>query len=134
MLTQFNQVIRGERGSLAPLGIGLSMLSLLTVLFILASGSLYLTERRLTTVAEATALYVISESENLDRNLLGPAEEFLSIHPLLGLDQVSIQEALGPDGLTVRIRLCSIWQPLFVNYIFSETGRVCSEGLAPLGK
>ncbi len=44
-------------GSMALFGIGLAVLSLVTVLIVLASGSVYLTERRLTTVAEATALY-----------------------------------------------------------------------------
>ena len=42
----------GEQGSMAPLRIGLSLLSLMTTLVILAAGSLYLSERRLTSVAE----------------------------------------------------------------------------------
>lgn len=124
-----------EEGSMAPLGIGLSLLSFLTTLVILAAGSFYLAERRLTSVAEATALYVLSKSEDLgSQNLPRVASEFLDIHPLKGLHQVSLIEALSPDGLTMRIRLCSLWRPLFDAYMFSDVGMICSEGLARRGR
>jgi hypothetical protein len=122
-------------GSIAPLGIGLAMLSLVTVLVILSAGSLFLTERRLTTVAESTALSVIARSQGqLNSALNIYAAEFLSQHPLTGLSKVELIEAVSPEGKTVRVRICSIWQPLFISYIFSETGRVCSEGLARVGR
>jgi hypothetical protein len=125
----------GEQGSLAPLGIGLALLSLSTVLAVIASGSLYLTERRLTGVAESTALSVLIEAKgNLSQNLSSIARIHLSQHPLRGLQQVSLVEASSSDLKTVKIRLCSVWQPIFETYIFSEIGMVCSEGLARRGR
>jgi hypothetical protein len=124
-----------EQGSMAPLGIGLSLLSLMTTLVILAAGSFYLSERRLTSVAESTALYALSKSVVLsNQNLPRFAGEFLELHSLKDLKQVSLIEASSQDGLTVRVRLCSLWRPLFDVYIFSEVGMICSEGLARRGR
>jgi hypothetical protein len=120
---------------MAPLGIGLSLLSLMTTLVILAAGSFYLSERRLTSVAESTALYALSKSVVLsNQNLPRFAGEFLELHSLKDLKQVSLIEASSQDGLTVRVRLCSLWRPLFDVYIFSEVGMICSEGLARRGR
>ena len=124
-----------ELGSMAPLGIGLSLLSLMTTLVILAAGSLYLSERRLTSVAESTALYALSKSEVLPNQLLPRfAGEFLDLHPLQGLNQVSLIEASSQDGYTVRVKLCSLWRPIFEVYLFAEAGMICSEGLARRGR
>jgi uncharacterized membrane protein len=133
--TRVNASRKGERGSLAPLGTGLALLSLATVLVVIASGSLYLTERRLTGVAESTALAVAETADgDLSQNLAIVASDYLGKLPLRGLHQVSLVEASSQDMKTVRIRLCSVWRPIFENYIFSEIGRVCSEGLARRGR
>jgi hypothetical protein len=135
LLTRISASSSSEQGSLAPLGIGLAMVSLAAVIAIVASGSLYLTERRLTGVAESTALSVLMESGgNLNQDLFFVASRYLSEIPLRGLNQLTLVEASSADLKTVRIRLCSIWQPIFENYIFSEIGRVCSEGLARRGR
>ncbi len=135
MLRQCRLISSCDRGSMAPLGIGLSMLSLMTTLVILAAGSFYLSERRLTSVAESTALYALSRSDDLsDQSLPRYAGEFLELHSLKGLQQVSLIEARTPDGTTVRVRLCSLWRPIFDSYIFSDVGMICSEGLARRGK
>jgi hypothetical protein len=125
----------GEQGSLAPLGIGLAMVSLGTVLAIVASGSLYLTERRLTGVAESAALSVLLEADgNLSQDLSVLANRYLEKLPLRGLHQVTLIEASSSELKTVRVRLCSLWRPIFENYMFSEMGKVCSEGLARRGR
>jgi hypothetical protein len=125
----------GEQGSLAPLGIGLAMVSLGTVLAIVASGSLYLTERRLTGVAESAALSVLLEADgNLSQDLSVLANRYLEKLPLRGLHQVTLIEASSSELKTVRVRLCSLWRPIFENYMFSEIGKVCSEGLARRGR
>ena len=135
MLTRVSAFSSSDQGSLAPLGIGLSMLSLAVVVAIVASGSLYLTERRLTGVSESTALTVLVEAEeNLEQDLYPLASRYLRDLPLRGLHQVTLVEASSSDLKTVRIRLCSVWRPIFENYMFSEIGRVCSEGLARRGR
>jgi len=124
-----------DQGSMAPLGIGLSLLSLMTTLVILAAGSFYLSERRLTSVAESTALYALSRSDAVsNQSLPRYAGEFLELHPMKGLQQVALIEASSPDGLTVRVRICSLWRPIFDSYMFPEVGMICSEGLARRGK
>jgi hypothetical protein len=124
----------GEQGSMAPLGIGLSFLSLMTTLVIVAAGSLYLSERRLTSVAESTALYALAKSDPIsNQSLPRYAGEFLEMHPLKGVHQVSLIEASSRDGVTVRVRLCSLWRPLFNSYMFPDVGTICSEGLARRG-
>jgi hypothetical protein len=131
----FREFRASERGSMAPLGIGLSLLSLLTTLVILAAGSLYLSERRLISVSESTALYALAKSDVISNQRLPEyAAEFLGMHPLKGLQQVSLIEASSSDGFTVRVRLCSLWRPLFNFYIFSDVGMICSEGLARRGR
>jgi hypothetical protein len=111
------------------------MVSLATVLAILAAGSLYLTDRRLTGVAESAALSVLVEADgNLSQDLSVLASSYLKKLPLRGPDQVSLVEASSLDMKTVRIRLCSLWRPIFENYMFSEIGKVCSEGLARRGR
>ena len=124
-----------ESGSLAPLGIGLAMLSLTLVLAILAAGSLYLTERRLTTVAESTAIAVLIDARgNLAQPLAPIASRWLAAQPLRGLVPVELVEVISKDQRSVRVRLCSSSRPIFGNYMFSEIGRVCSEALARRGK
>jgi hypothetical protein len=133
--TQVRDSDSSESGSLAPLGIGLAMLSLTLVLAILAAGSLYLTERRLTTVAESTAIAVLIDAKgNLAQPLEPMASRWLAKQPLRGLFQVELVEVTSKDQRSVRVRLCSSSRPLFENYMFSEIGRVCSEALARRGK
>lgn len=122
-----------ERGSLAPLGIGLAIVSLTLVIVVLISGSLYLTERRLTTLAESTALAVLADSGDF-QELSQLAGAFLSEAQNPGLQGVHLIEASKPDSLTVRVRICSDWASPFPNYMFSDRGRVCSEGLARRGR
>jgi hypothetical protein len=133
--TQVRDFDSSERGSLAPLGIGLAMLSLTLVLGILAAASLYLTERRLTTAAESTALAVLIDAKgNLAQPLAPIASRWLGSQPLRGLFQVELVEVSSIDQRSVRVRLCSSSRPIFENYMFSEIGRVCSEALARRGR
>jgi hypothetical protein len=133
--TQVSDFDVNEKGSLAPLGIGLAMLSLSVVLVILASGSLYLTERRLTTVAESTAIAVLIDAgDNLGQALPPLASRWLQQQTFPGLYPVELVEASSVDRKTVRVRLCTNSRPLFANYMFSEIGRVCSEALARRGR
>lgn len=124
-----------QLGSLAPLGIGLALLSLTAVLGILASASLYLTERRLTTLAESTAISVLIDAKGDLSQALGPfAQNWLGQQPLHGLFRVELADASSVDQKTVRVRLCSSSRPIFPNYMFSEIGIVCSEALARRGR
>lgn len=132
-LWQLRSKICDDQGSLAPLGIGLSSLALLLVVATLLANSLYLTDKRLTSVAEATALASYDQRSTTEGLQLA-AEQFLNQHPLFGLQQVEIIDIGSPDGRTVKVRLCSKWNAPIIGYAFSDTGRVCSEGLARRGR
>ena len=135
MLQQVRASKSNELGSLAPLGIGLATLSLSVVLLVLASGSLYITERRLTTAAEATAIAVLFDANgNLAQPLTPMALKWLEKQSFRGLHKVELAEVDSEDERTVLVRLCSSSMPIFANYMFSEIGKVCSEALARRGR
>lgn len=125
--------LRGDYGSLAPLGIGLSLLSVGLVIAVIAAGSLYVTERRLTSVAESAALATLVNSKT-EEEFTSAARKFLASYPLDKLSRVELIEANSPDGESVRVRLCASWQAPVISYVFSDTGIVCSEGLARRGR
>ena len=124
-----------EAGSVAPLGIGLAVLSLFTVLATASAGTLFLADRRLTTVAESTALALATDNQiysESDLNL--QARRFISSLPGNRLGNIEVLEASVQDGVTVRVSLCSNWINPIRSYSISETGKICSEGLARRGK
>lgn len=124
-----------ESGSIAPLGIGLASLTLATVLAVASASSAYLTDRRLTAIAESTAYAVLLASEqNQTLWLEYFAKEFLDSHPQKGVNQLSLESVSVSDGATVRVRLCSKFEPFVINYVFSDVGTICSEGLARRGR
>ncbi len=124
-----------EKGSVAPLGIGLALLSLFTVLATASAGTLFLADRRLTTVAEATALALATDNEIfLDLNLHHQARQFVDSLPLNRLGAIEIVEVSVEDGSTIHVLLCSNWINPIRSYSISETGKICSEGLARRGK
>lgn len=135
LVTHFFESWEAEKGSIAPLGIGLAALSLSVVLLTLSASSAYLTDRRLTSIAESTAYAVLKQSsDEPDRQLDYLAEEFLGKHPLRGIRQLQLISVSVVDQLTVRVRLCSRLEPLILGYVFSEVGTICSEGLARRGR
>jgi hypothetical protein len=124
-----------DRGSIAPLGIGLAMLSLFTVLVTASAGTLFLTQKRLTTLAEATALALATDNQIvIEGSLLAQAEEFIAAVPESHLNKIQILNVSMQDALTFRVLLCVEWSNPLLSYSISDTGKVCSEGLARRGK
>jgi hypothetical protein len=124
-----------EKGSVAPLGIGLALLSLFTVLATASAGTLFLADRRLTTVAEATALALATDNEIYSAsNLNLQARNFISSLPGNRLGNIEIVAVSVQEGSTIRVLLCSNWMNPIKSYSISETGKICSEGLARRGK
>lgn len=135
LATRFIETRNSELGSIAPLGIGLATLSLTVVLVSISASSAYLTDRRLTFIAESTAYAVLSESDGeLNLSLTALAEEFIQQHPLRGIRDLQIVSVSASDQQTVRVRLCSKLEPIIPSYVFSEVGTICSEGLARRGR
>jgi hypothetical protein len=116
--------MRAERGSVAPLAIGLALLSLAMILATVAASSLFLHQKRLLTLSESAALYAASTSE--------PVEAFLSQVNHAKLEQVSIAKEQIVDGLTIEVRLCSIWKSPFAVVGLPLTQLVCAEARSRL--
>lgn len=113
--------LRNEAGSMAPLMVGLAAISLAVILIIAALGSAFVFQRRLVTIAEAKALSAIID---------GP--EIVSQVPL------SNESISSPDGQTVEVRVCAMWQPPFrFGKLLDFANRdqlICASGLSRLGK
>ncbi len=117
-------MIRAERGSVAPLAIGLALLSLAVILTTVAASSLFLHQKRLLTFAESAALYAASTGH--------PAQSFISRFNQAKLEQVSVAKEQIIDGQTIEVRLCSIWKSPFAVVGVSLTQLVCAEARSRL--
>lgn len=127
--------LKTEKGSMALLGIAFAMLALASTLVILSAGAVYLSERRLTWLAESTALSVLDSSEgNLGQNLNSYAEQFVGLYEGKGLRNIRVISVGTQDGKTVKVELCGNFEGLFGGYLFRVGAPVCSEGLARLGR
>lgn len=83
-----------EKGSITPLIIGLTAISLAILLTVTSALSLYVQQRRLTTQAESIALAEVSNTPN-SWQIAPQANRKIAI----------------TDGETVEVQLCSAWQP-----------------------
>lgn len=122
MNARTNALVSCERGSVAPLGIGLAALSLAAILTFSAASSLFVLQRRLATLAEASALSAAANG--------GAVQEFLTIASPLPFQNLRIANESMSDGVTKEVRLCSTWQsPLKVIGI-PLTREICGYGAA----
>lgn len=115
---------RSDQGSIAPLAIGMALLSLTAILTTVAASSLFLHQKRLLTLAEATALFAVSTSE--------PARAFLSQVTDSRLGPVTVAKEQIIDGQTVEVRLCSQWVSPFAVVGLPLTQIVCAEARSRL--
>jgi hypothetical protein len=77
---------------------------------------------------------LVEAKQNLNQPLEPIANAYLAQYPIKGLEQVELVSVTSGDQRTVRVRMCSLWRPIFPSYMFSDIGRVCSEGLARRGR
>lgn len=115
----------GDSGSIAPLGIGLAILSLSAVLTLAATSSIFLLQRRLTTLAEFAALSGVKYSMS--------AETFLRESGVSGLSGLRVGADTVSDGFTRQVTICSTWQapvPAFLRLLPRE---ICGSGAARAG-
>lgn len=117
--------MRSERGSIAPLAIGLLALTVATILTVVAASSLYVFQRRLTSVAEFAALAAVARGIDV--------MDFLANGNNAADDGLVIKRDESPDGLTRDVELCGIWHPPVP--LLSSLTRVelCATGSARAG-
>lgn len=113
-----------ENGSIAPLGIGLAILSLVAIFTTVAASSMFLYQKRLLTLAESTALFSASTGE--------AAQVFLSQVTNSKLNTITVAKEQIIDGQTVEVRLCAQWVSPFAVIGIPLTQIVCAEARSRL--
>ena len=117
--------LRADSGSVAPLGIGLALVSLTAILLFTSASSMFLLQRRLTTLAEFAAFsgakYSLSASDYLGESGVGRIKGLR-----VALDAVS-------DGVTREVTLCSRWQTPLQSIVQLLEFEICGRGAARSG-
>lgn len=111
-----------ERGSIAPLAIGLALLSLATILVASSASSLFLLERRLTSLAEFAALSAAESGMT--------AAQFVEEVSPKGFTSLSVAGDEVVDGKTSQVILCAKWTAPLPSFIQLGSRNVCGHGAA----
>jgi hypothetical protein len=115
--------VKGEKGSIAPLGIGLLSISLALIFTLVCANSLYVLKNRLTGTAEFAAL--------AEARIGLTAAMFL--HESEYPEEYFIDEDYSSDQKTTEVTVCAIWSaPLPIVLILTDL-KVCGHGAARAG-
>ncbi|MEY4425294.1 MAG: hypothetical protein RJB56_921 [Actinomycetota bacterium] len=117
--------MRDERGSIAPLAIGLLLMSLATVGVVVSASSLFIEHRRLQTLAESAAVAGASRSMAVSDFLANIPVKYANSFSNL---RVSKEQRL--DGATVEVQLCADWLNPVATAFTSSKDIVCAEAKA----
>ena len=114
-----------EAGSIAPLGIGFALISLSVILVFTSVSSIFILQRRLTTMAEFAALsgarYGLSATDFV---IQGGAAAMTGL-------RVSVDQVL--DGVTREVTICKNWAPPLPVVVKLEGFEICGYGAAREG-
>lgn len=114
-----------DRGSIAPLAMGLIALSVAAILTVVAAGSLYVFQRRIASVAEFAAL--AKEAREVE------VRSFLANGNNAADDNLLIKRDESLDGVTREVELCGVWHPPVPVFSSLAQVEVCATGLARRG-
>jgi len=117
--------MRDERGSIAPLAIGLLLMSLATVAVAVSATSLFVEHRRLQTLAESAAIASASRVMSVS--------EFLTNLPAKYADSFSnlrLSREQNLDGSTIEVVLCADWLNPIATAFVGTKDVVCAEAKA----
>jgi hypothetical protein len=115
---------RNDSGSIAPLGIGLFLFIFAMMFTIVSASSMFIFQKRLTTVAEAAAVYISSGGESSVFN------EFVTQQ---GFTNLRLKDELLIDGLTSEVVACALWLPPVPTLEPLGSKEVCSHASARAG-
>ena len=114
-----------ESGSIAPLGIGLFLFSLIFSLTTVSAVSMFIFQKRLTTLAESTAIFVAGGS--------GEAADFLNLTGMPNFESLQLATNFTGDQATVMAKACAIWRaPVVTVGDFAKTN-ICAQAAARVG-
>ena len=130
--------LRDEGGSVAPLGIGLALLALTMELATALASSLFLFQRRLSELADSTAISVRQElGEPVDTvtnaSLLKLVENRMVLLQSVKNSTIAglvAESAAMKDAQTLDITLCATWRAPFSVAFLPSQAVVCSQSAA----
>lgn len=118
----FRVIAGSDRGSMAPFGIGLFMVSLSLLLTTVCASSLFIFQKRLTNLSESAALYVAATGEG--------SPSFLALIGDSGFKNLKISDQLGEDRLTVTVATCATWVAPIIRVGQLTSAEICSRASA----
>ena len=134
--------LNGENGSAAPLAMGLALIAVAVVLATSLASSMFLFQRRLSALADSTAISVRQNigqpTESASNRALQKLVEkrIFAFQTVVSseLPDLAVQSADMNDGLTLQINLCAKWQAPFEVSFLPSQALICSESAArPIG-
>lgn len=114
-----------ENGTIAPLGIGLALISISTVLVLSAATSMSVLQRRVTTLSEMAALAGAKYGSS--------AADFVSSAGASEVQGLRVAQDQVQDGQTTEVRICAMWKAPFPLPIRLPIVEVCGKGSARSG-
>lgn len=111
-----------ETGSIAPLGIGIFLFSIVFSFTTVSATSMFIFQKRLTSVAESVALFVASGR--------GESSDFLNSVGALNFEELKVAYSLAPDQVTTVVKACAIWRAPIVTVVEFSKRQTCSTGSA----
>lgn len=121
-LSNIRKILSHEAGSIAPLGIGLFLFSLLFSLTAVSATSAFIFQKRLTSLAESTAVYVAAGN--------GDTHEFLSAIGKPKFEGLMVSSSIDSDEVTVVAKVCAIWSAPVVTLVDFAKREICSHAAA----
>ena len=119
------KLLSDESGSIAPLGIGLFLFSLVFSLTSVSAVSMFIFQKRLTTLAESTALFVAGGN--------GEAADFLKLTGQHKFESLQLATNISADQATVIAKACSIWRAPVVTVGDFAKINICAQAAARVG-
>lgn len=117
--------LSADRGSLAPLGVGLFALTMALIFVISSASSLFIFQKRLTNYSESAALYVAATGED--------PQSFAVDYGVSGFKNLIVKAGNSEDGLTAEVSVCALWSaPIYLVGSIVEK-QVCSHASARSG-
>ena len=115
---------KNDSGSTAPLGIGIFLFLIALMFTIVSASSMFIFQKRLTTVAEAAAVYISSGGQSSVFNKFVTQQVFTNLR---------LTDELLMDGLTTEVVACSLWLPPLPTLEPLGSKEVCSHASARAG-
>jgi hypothetical protein len=117
--------LTNEAGSIAPLGIGLFLFSLIFSLTTVSAVSMFIFQKRMTTLAESTAIFVAGGN--------GEVADFLNLTGMPSFESLQLATTTAADQTTVIANACAAWRaPVVTVGDFAQT-KICAQAAARVG-